>query len=59
MCSAVSVFIETNDLIKFQFRSKPPRAKAARFSFLYFRNPPAILEIGESSSEFLADFGRT
>ena len=31
MCSAVSVFIETNDLIKIQFRSKHPRAKAARF----------------------------
>ena len=31
VCSAVSVFIETNDLIKFQFRSKLPRAKAARF----------------------------
>ena len=31
VCSAVSVFIETNDLIKFQFRSNPPRAKAARF----------------------------
>ena len=31
MCLAVSAFIETNDLIKFQFRSKLPRAKAARF----------------------------
>ena len=36
VCSAVSVFIETNDLIKFQFRSKLPRAKAARFFFPFF-----------------------
>ena len=53
MCSAVSAFIETNDLIKFQFRSKRPRAKAARF-FLFFSIEirTAILEIGEFSLEF-------
>ena len=53
MCSAVSVFIETNDLIKFQFRSKHPRAKAARFfPFFSIEIQAAILEIGELSLEF-------
>ena len=60
MCSAVSVFIETNDLIKFQFRSKHPRAKAARFFPFFFSIEirAAILGIGEFSLEFLEQLQR-
>ena len=53
MCSAVSVFIETNDLIKFSLDlNVRGRRPLGFFPFFSIEIQAAILEIGELSLEF-------